>query len=111
MKILDEKATAAKFMLGGIGTGNISLDQNGRLCDFELWNKPNKGFRNPYTFFAIRTETDTGEVKLKALESQIAPPYEYSHGSSSWDVGGLPRFRNSEMTGNYPFVNFKFSDE
>jgi len=111
MKSFDKNATAARFLLGGIGTGNISLDQNARLCDFELFNKPNKGFRSPYTFFAVRTEDPTGKVHVKALESQLAPPFDYSHGANSWDVGGLPRFRESEMTGEYPFVNFKLSDK
>jgi len=110
MKTYDRTATAAKFLLGGIGTGNISLDQNARLCDFELWNKPNKGFRSPYTFFAVRTESQDGEVKAKALESQLAPPFDNSHGAHTWELGGLPRFRNSEMRGQYPFVNYKLTD-
>lgn len=110
MKTFDRTASAVRFLLGGIGTGNVSLDQNARLCDFELWNKPNKGFRNAYTFFAVRTESTDGKVHVKALESQLAPPFDNSHGDHAWDVGGLPRFRNSEMTGSYPFVNFKLTD-
>jgi len=111
MKTFDKNASAARFLLGGIGTGNISLDQNARLCDFELWNKPAKGSSAPYTFFAVRTQADDGVVKAKALESQLAPPYDRSHGAHAWDVCGLPRFRCSEMTGNYPFVNFNFYDD
>ena len=110
MKTYNQNASAARFLLGGIGTGNISLDQNARLCDFELWNAPNKGFRSPYTFFAVRTATADGEVKTKALESQLAPPFTNSHGANAWEINGLPRFRNSEMCGNYPFVNFKLTD-
>ena len=110
MKTYDQNASAARFLLGGIGTGNISLDQNARLCDFELWNKPNKGFRSPYTFFAVRTATADGDVRVKALESQLAPPFTNSHGANAWDIGGLPRFRNSQMWGSYPFVNFKLTD-
>jgi len=111
MKTFDKNASAARFLLGGIGTGNISLDQNARLCDFELWNNPNKGYSAPYTFFAVRTESPDGVVKTKALESQLAPPYDRSHGAHAWDVCGLPRFRESEMTGNYPFINFKLTDK
>ena len=110
MKSLDNKASAARFLLGGIGTGNISLDQNARLCDFEIWNRPNKGFRSPYTFFALRTDNAEGDVKMKALESQLTGPFTYSHGATAWDLGGLPRFRESEMTANYPFVKYKFID-
>ena len=111
MKTFDKNASAARFLLGGIGTGNISLDQNARLCDFEIWNKPNKGFRSPYTFFAVRTENPDGDVRIKALESQLAPPFNYSHGANVTDLGGLPRFRESGMTGNYPFVSFTLSDK
>ena len=111
MRTLDKNATAARFLLGGIGTGNISLDQNARLCDFELFNKPNKGFRSPYTFFTVRTESPAGDMHIKALESQIPPPYVSSHGGHAWEVGGLPRFRHSEMVGNYPFVNFTLTDQ
>jgi len=107
----DKNASAARFLLGGIGTGNISLNQNARFCDFELFNKPNKGFNSPYTFFAVRTEDPQGKVHAKALESQLSPPHDRSHGAYSVDVGGLARFRNSEMSGNYPFVNFKLWDE
>ncbi|MCL2527258.1 MAG: non-lysosomal glucosylceramidase [Defluviitaleaceae bacterium] len=107
----DKNASAARFLLGGIGTGNISLDQNVRLCDFELFNKPNKGHRSPYTFFAIRTESPSGKIHAKALESQLAPPFDHSHGAFSVELGGMARFRNSEMSGNYPFVNYKLWDE
>lgn len=110
MRTFDQTASAARFLLGGIGTGNISLDQNARLCDFELFNQPNKGFRSPYTFFAVRTATPDGDVKVKALESQLMPPFTNSHGANAWDIGGLPRFRQSEMTGNYPFVNYTLTD-
>jgi len=111
MKSYDNNASAVRFLLGGIGTGNISLDQNARLCDFELWNRPNKGFRSPYTFFAVRTETSDKSVKTKVLESQLAPPYDRSHGANVWDVGGLPRFRESEMSGDYPFAEFTLTDK
>ena len=111
MRTLDRHATAARFLLGGIGTGNISLNQNARLCDFELFNRANKGFSFPYTFFAVRTESPSGKVHAKALESQFSPPFDNSHGAFSLAVGGLARFRNSEMSGDYPFVDFKLTDK
>ena len=111
MKTLNRHASAARFLLGGIGTGNISLNQNARLCDFELFNHADKGFSSPYTFFAVRTESADGRVHAKALESQFAPAFDFSHGAHAVDVGGLARFRNSEMSGNYPFVDFRLWDE
>ena len=111
MKSFNNNDSAVRFLLGGIGTGNISLDQNARLCDFELFNVPNKGFRNPYTFFAVRTESLDGDVCAKALESKLAPPFDSGYGSKECDMSGLPRFRRSEMNGNYPFANFKLTDK
>ncbi|MCL2604839.1 MAG: non-lysosomal glucosylceramidase [Defluviitaleaceae bacterium] len=110
MRTFYKNASAARFLLGGIGTGNISLNQNAALCDYELFNKPAKGFSSPYSFFAIRTESPSGEVKAKALESQPAPPFDHSHGAFATEVKGLPRFRHSEMTGEYPFVRYKLTD-
>jgi uncharacterized protein (DUF608 family) len=110
MQVLDKNAAAARFLLGGIGTGNISLDQNARLCDFELWNTPNKGFRCPYTFFAVRAEDSEGKVYAKALESQLAAPFDHSHGMHAWELGGLSRFECSEMTGDFPFANYVLKD-
>ena len=111
MKKLTEKATAAKFLLGGIGTGNISLDQNARLCDFELWNSPNKNSRNPYTFFAVRVQDHAGKVYAKALESQLQPPFTHGHGTLVPELGGLSRFKHSEMIGETPFVHFTLTDD
>ncbi|MDR0654763.1 MAG: hypothetical protein LBG22_00480 [Treponema sp.] len=111
MKKLNEKAGTIRFLLGGIGTGNISLDQNARYTDFELWNYPNKGFRSPYTFFAVRAQTPDGKIYTKALESRLVPPFSHGHGCPVQDLGGLSRFRHSEMTGNFPFVNYILTDE
>ena len=46
------------FPLGGIGTGTISIDAAGRLCDFEIMNHPDKGCKLPYSFFAMHVESD-----------------------------------------------------
>ena len=110
MKKFKRTDSAVKFLLGGIGTGNISLNQNGRLCDFELFNRANKGYRLPNTFFTVRTESPDGTILAKALESQLAPPFDDSHGYAVSEAKGIPRFAESEMEGNYPFANFKFTD-
>lgn len=56
------------FPLGGIGTGSIGLAGNGSLVDFEIFNLPNKGAINPYTFFAIRAEYSDGTCVSKVLQ-------------------------------------------
>jgi len=107
----NEKAVAARFLLGGIGTGNISVDQKGGFTDFEIFNNPKKGFQSPYTFFAIRAKDASGKAVTKALEAQEQPPFNHSHGFNAWEIGGLPRFRHSELCGQYPFVQVKLSDD
>ena len=36
------KEQAFRALLGGIGTGNISIDGSARLCDFEIHNHLNR---------------------------------------------------------------------
>ncbi|HEX2949372.1 MAG TPA: GH116 family glycosyl-hydrolase, partial [Armatimonadota bacterium] len=57
------------FPLGGIGTGTVSLGGRGNLCDWEIFNRPNKGYAPPWAFFAIRACRDGGEPILRILEA------------------------------------------
>ena len=58
------------FPLGGIGTGCVSLSGLGELVDWEIFNRPNKGTRLPYTFVSLWVQPEGGEalaLKLAAL--------------------------------------------
>lgn len=100
----------AKFLLGGIGTGNVSLGSRGQLCDWEIFNKPSKGRKISNTFFAIRTETPEGAVDCKILESQILPPYEEPVGYPAWESAGIPRFKNARLNGEVSLAIVEFED-
>jgi len=104
-------AREAAFLLGGIGTGNVSVGARGELRDWEIFNHPNKGFKLPYTFFAVWAKAKGREPVVKVLESELKPPYTKSHGFSSDEVAGLPRLRSSKMKGEYPFVQIDFEDD
>lgn len=104
-------ASQVKFLLGGIGAGNISLGSRGQLCDWEIFNSPNIGYTPVYTFFAIRTQDNDGKVHAKILESEFVPPYEASHGIYSWDSGGVPRFQDSRISGKCSSVVVELFDE
>jgi non-lysosomal glucosylceramidase len=104
-------ATEAKFLLGGIGTGNLSVGSRGQLCDWEIFNKQGKGNKLPYTFFAIRTQQDGQPPIAKVLESQLEGAFSYACGFHTSELAGLPRFAASEMKGEYPFVTVDLLDD
>ena len=50
----DKNLTEIGFPLGGIGTGSISLGGWGQLRDWEIKNRPAKGFVSPRSFFTLK---------------------------------------------------------
>ncbi len=61
-----ERAREVSFPLGGIGTGSIGLSGAGRLIDWEILNRPDKGITNGISHFAVRAEQDG-----KVLDARI----------------------------------------
>lgn len=108
--VYTEKHSQAAFLLGGIGTGNISVGARGELRDFEIFNVPGKGNFSAYTFFSIRSQVENEEPIVRVLEAEIQPPYTGSIGFQSEKVGCLPRFTSSKMTSEYPFVHIDLED-
>src|SRR4051794_39669021 len=98
-------AKEAAFLLGGIGTGNVSLGSRGELRDWEIFNHPGKGLQLPNTFFAIRTQQDGQAPIAKVLESKLNAPHSLSHGYHPMSGAGLPRFEKSVLRGEYPVAN------
>ncbi|MET9021748.1 GH116 family glycosyl-hydrolase [Actinopolymorpha sp. NPDC004070] len=100
--------------LGGIGTGTVSLGGRGDLRDWEVVNRPAKGFAPKWSFFALRTAPagggDPDAVVARALEGPIdLVLYEGGHGSGVPNHG-LPRFRRSEFLAAYPFGQVVLED-
>lgn len=92
-------ATQAKFLLGGIGTGNVSVGSRGQLCDWELWNSPQKGGQLSFTFFALRVQQQDETPQLRILESRLQVPHERAQGYAAWESGGVPRFARARLAG------------
>ena len=70
-----EHTREISFPLGGIGTGCIGLGGNGRLIDWEIFNRPNKGSFNGFSHFAVRAER-TGQVTdARVLNSDFLGSY------------------------------------
>lgn len=96
--------------LGGIGTGVVSLGGRGNLHDWEIVNRPAKGFELKQTFFALHTKTKDGKSTAIALEGIIPPAdYEGARGATIPNHG-LPRFRNCAFEAAYPFGQVVLSD-
>ena len=109
-RVYGREATEAAFLLGGIGTGNFSVGSRGDLRDWEIFNKPAKGQKLPYSFFAVAIK-DGEHVTARVLESRLVPPFSESHGFHPGSVAGLPRFSDSRMWAEYPFVYVELVDE
>jgi non-lysosomal glucosylceramidase len=95
--------------VGGIGTGTVSLGGRGDLRDWEINNRPSKGFEPSNTFFAINLKQAGSEPITRALESVIPPHYEGQMGCRTANFQ-LPRFRHGEFHAAYPFGQVLLSD-
>ena len=102
--------------VGGIGTGTISLGGIGDLRDWEIMNKPAKGFvgtptGNRAPFFAIYVRTEGSIPKTRALMGPVdINEYESKEGRGP-NSHGLPRFRECSFDAAYPFGQVNLADE
>lgn len=109
------------FPLGGIGTGSIGLAGNGNLVDWEIFNRPNKGSFNHYSFFAIKAEYPDGKIVAKMLHGDwnkdLMGKYSkiqfggYGYGPSGGTMGGFPHFKNVRFDGKFPIATITFTDD
>jgi len=98
--------------LGGIGTGSVSLGGRGDLRDWEIMNRPAKGFLPawaPYVsnlappVFVLYAQPDGGSAVTRALEGPLElAEYEGPRGCRTGNHG-LPRFRRASFAAAYPF--------
>jgi uncharacterized protein (DUF608 family) len=114
LKSYDQEHTVKIALpIGGIGTGTVSLGGRGNLQDWEIMNRPAKGYnpgsgRNNSPFFTLFTEVD-GKKDARLLEGPL--PFFLYEGSSG-AIGtnhGLPRFSENSFETTYPYgqVNLK----
>ena len=97
--------------LGGIGTGVVSLGGRGNLHDWEIVNRPAKGFDLEQTFFSLYTRSADGKTTAQALEGVIPlADYEGARGATVPNHG-LPRFRSCSFESAYPFAQVNLSDD
>ncbi len=119
MKYDKEHSPEIIFPLGGIGTGSIGLTAEGRLVDFEIFNRPDKGSMNGYTHFAIRAVED-GAINARVLCGDFLGNRMgvfrqmyfrgYGYGPESTTMAGFPHFRDTAFEGAFPFAKLSFAD-
>lgn len=101
---------ATAFPLGGIGTGNVSIGARGELRDWEFENLPDKGRRNPHSFFAIHAAPAGGTAVTRVLEARLIGRHDADAGYAFDQLAGLPRLDAATLYGEYPVVDIDFSD-
>jgi non-lysosomal glucosylceramidase len=99
--------------LGGIGTGTVSLGGRGDLRDWEIMNRPAKGFvplmGQIGPFFALFVTDGQGWKESRIVEGPIEYfEYEGSHGSPSVNEN-FPRFHDCAFFAAYPFARVVLS--
>jgi non-lysosomal glucosylceramidase len=98
------------FPLGGVGAGSIALGGRGQLCEWWIFNRPDKGNSPQYAFPSIWVQTGGRKSIARVLEARIMPPYEGASGLGSANVPGLPRIASCTFTGEFPLAHVDFED-
>jgi non-lysosomal glucosylceramidase len=115
LKLYDrDHLTRIALPLGGIGTGTVSLGGRGDLRDWEIMNRPAKGYvpvvGEAAPFFALYARRAGAPAVCRVLEGPVdVSLYEGSHGSTVPN-DNLPRFRNASFASAYPLGRVMLSD-
>ena len=115
------KRNCISFPVGGIGTGSVGIAGNGRLMDWEIFNRPAKGSVNGYSHFAVRAKYPDGRVIAKVLCGDLLGDYMgqyekksfhgYGFGPAMETMCGYSHFSECEFKGEFPVAELTFSDE
>ena len=104
------KLARVALPLGGIGTGTVSLGGRGDLHDWEIVNRPAKGFTPDKAFFVVRAAAGN-DVHVRCLEGPLLPQtHEGPFGETS-PHAGLPRFAEASFHAAYPFGQVALHDD
>jgi len=96
--------------IGGIGTGTVSLGGRGDLRDWEIMNRPAKGFNPRQAFFAIRGAGPGVPTFARCLEGPLTSGFEGWFGATV-PHAGLPRFADASFHAAYPLGQVVLSDD
>ena len=115
-----ERGRHVSFPLGGIGAGCIGLSASGRLVDWEIANRPDKGALNGFSYFAIRAEAGGKTIDTRILNGPFVGNLSGDRGAGNyrefgWGVrreylAGLPHFRRCSFDAFFPAAELTFED-
>lgn len=114
-----ESLNEISFPLGGIGTGCIGFAGNGRLIDWEIFNRPGKGVYNGHSHFAVKALRNGKVIDARVLNGDITRDltgqrnisYSYGEGLTQLTMAGFPHFRSCTFTGTLPIARIDLADE
>jgi len=104
-----ENLKMIKFLLGGLGTGSITLEGRGSLTDWEIFNRPSKGNILYGNFVALKIIQKEPVVKILARRPFL--PFEGSSGLLNLRMEGLPHFAEAEFVNFFPFALINFIEK
>lgn len=115
------RTRAISFPLGGIGTGSIGLSGSGRLVDWEIFNRPNKGSVNGYSHFAVKVIDGDRLVDARILNGPVVDRHAgdylgtrnntFGFGVRREALSGMPHFAECEFVGTFPVAELRFRDQ
>ena len=116
-----ERLREISFPLGGIGTGCIGLAGSGRLIDWEIFNRPNKGSINGYSHFAVKAERGGQILDARVLNGDLTADHtgelhgsarsadQFGFGPSRGRMAGAPHMDDVTFTGEFPMAHLAFA--
>lgn len=98
--------------LGGIATGGIGLGGRGNLRDWQIFNRPDRGYSPEYAFPALWVRSGHSEPYAVVLERRLLPPYDLGpEGLGAANAPGLPRLKEAKFFGSFPISRIEFEDD
>ena len=107
------------FPLGGIGSGCIGLAGSGRLVDWEIFNRPNKGSINGYSHFAVKAERDGRLLDARVLNGDLTSEHtgeltegaaeRFGFGPQRGRMAGAPHMEEVTFRGEFPLAHLTFA--
>lgn len=121
MQYKNENLQEIVFPLGGIGSGCIGLAGNGRLVDWEIFNRPNKGGVNGSSHLAVKAKSQSGKTDVRILngdlDKELTGQYQqaqfrgFGYGPGGETMCGFPHFSECTFSGQFPIAELIFRDQ